>query len=187
MRIALAQINSVVGDLQGNAGRIEQIIRHINESAGMTIIFSTHNLNQAYRLSHEVVTLMYGKAQGTSLVNIFSGVVQKEDGEPVFDTGRARIRLPVFDGDVRQISVDPNDIIISRQPVSSSARNHFSGPIIEMIRDGRAVTVTVRSEEDFRVTVTERSVREMGLFIGEDVSITFKASSVAMYNPQGQQ
>ena len=170
-----------------NAGRIEQIIRHINESAGMTIIFSTHNLNQAYRLSHEVVTLMYGKAQGTSLVNIFSGVVHKENGEPVFDTGRARIKLPVFDGDVRQISVDPNDIIISRQPVSSSARNHFSGPIIEMIRDGRAVTVTVRAEEDFRVTVTERSIREMGLFIGEDVSITFKASSVTMYNPQGQQ
>ena len=168
-----------------NAGRIEQIIRHINESAGMTIIFSTHNLNQAYRLSHEVVTLMYGKAQGTSLVNIFSGIAHKENGEPVFDTGRARIKLPVFDGDVRQISVDPNDIIISRQPVSSSARNHFSGQIIEMIRDGRAVTVTVRADEDFRVTVTERSVREMGLFIGEDVSITFKASSVTMYQPAG--
>ncbi len=55
-----------------------------------------------------------------------------------------------------------------------------------MIRDGRAVTVTVRADEDFRVTVTERSVREMGLFIGENVSITFKASSVTMYNPQGQ-
>jgi tungstate transport system ATP-binding protein len=166
-----------------NAGRIEQIIRHINETAGMTIIFSTHNLNQAYRLSHEVVTLMYGRTQGTSLMNIFSGVIRKEDGEPVFDTGRARIRLPAFHRDVRQISVDPNDIIISRQPVSSSARNRFRGQIIEMIKDGRRVTVTVRAEEDFRVTITERSVREMGLFIGEDVSITFKASSVAMYNP----
>ena len=169
-----------------NAGRIEQIIRHINESVGITIIFSTHNLNQAYRLSHEVITLMYGKAQHTSLMNIFSGVAKKENGEPVFDTGRTRIKLPEFSGDIRQISVDPNDIIISREPVSSSARNHFSGQIIEMIKDGRRITVTVRAEEDFRVTVTERSVREMGLFVGEDVSLTFKASSVAMYHPQGQ-
>lgn len=170
-----------------NAGRIEQIIRHINQTAGMTIIFSTHNLSQAYRLSHEVVTLMYGKAQGTSLMNIFSGVAQHENGEPVFHTGRARIRIPTFDREVRQISVDPNDIIISRQPISSSARNHFTGQIIEMIQDGRRVTVTVRADEDFRATVTERSVREMGLFIGENVSITFKASSVAMYHPQEQQ
>jgi tungstate transport system ATP-binding protein len=170
-----------------NADRIEQIIRRINETAGMTIIFSTHNLNQAYRLSHEVVTLMYGKAQGTSLLNIFTGTAANEDGEPVFLTGRARIKLPAFERDVQQISVDPNDIIISRQVVSSSARNRFSGQIIEMIKDGDRVTVTVRSDEDFRITVTERSVREMGLFIGEDVHIAFKASSIAMYHPRGQQ
>ncbi len=169
-----------------NAGRIEQIIRRINETAGMTIIFSTHNLNQAYRLSHEVVTLMYGKTQGTSLMNIFSGVAQREGDEPVFHTGRARIKLPVFDGDVRQISVDPNDIIISKEPISSSARNRFSGQIIEMMKDGDRVTVTVRTDEDFRITVTERSVREMGLFIGEDVSIAFKASSITMYYPQAE-
>jgi len=105
----------------------------------------------------------------------------------VFDTGRARIKLPVFDKDVQQISVDPNDIIISKEPVSSSARNRFSGQIIEMIKDGDRVTVTVRTDEDFRITVTERSVREMGLFIGEDVFIAFKASSIAMYHPQEQQ
>jgi tungstate transport system ATP-binding protein len=169
-----------------NAGRIEQIIRRINETAGMTIIFSTHNLNQAYRLSHEVVTLMYGKTQGTSLMNIFSGSAQKENGEPVFHTGRAQIKLPVFDGEVRQISVDPNDIIISKEPISSSARNRFPGQIIEMIKDGDRVTVTVRADEDFRVTVTERSAREMGLFIGEDVSIAFKASSITMYHPQAE-
>jgi tungstate transport system ATP-binding protein len=169
-----------------NAGRIEQIIRRINETAGMTIIFSTHNLNQAYRLSHEVVTLMYGKTQGTSLMNIFSGSPQKENGEPVFHTGRAQIKLPVFDGEVRQISVDPNDIIISKEPISSSARNRFPGQIIEMIKDGDRVTVTVRADEDFRVTVTERSAREMGLFIGEDVSIAFKASSITMYHPQAE-
>jgi tungstate transport system ATP-binding protein len=169
-----------------NAGRIERIIRRINETAGMTIIFSTHNLNQAYRLSHEVVTLMYGKTQGTSLVNIFSGIVQKEDGEPVFNTGRALIKVPSFDGKTRQISVDPNDIIISKEPVSSSARNRFSGQIIEMMKDGDRVMVTVRTDEDFRITVTERSVREMGLFIGEMVSIAFKASSITMYNPEGE-
>ncbi|MBN2223942.1 MAG: ABC transporter ATP-binding protein [Deltaproteobacteria bacterium] len=169
-----------------NAGRIEQIIRRINETAGMTIIFSTHNLNQAYRLSHEVVTLMYGKTQGTSLMNIFSGVAEKENGEPVFYTGRARIKLPVFEKDVQQISVNPNDIIISKEPVSSSARNCFSGQIIEMMKDGDRVTVTVRTDEDFRITVTDRSVREMGLFIGEEVSIAFKASSITMYHPQGE-
>jgi len=170
-----------------NVGRIEQIIRRINEVAGITIIFSTHNLNQAYRLSHEVVTLMYGKAQGTSIMNVFSGTGHTRDGEPIFDTGRAIVRLPALDGDTRQISVDPNDIIISREPISSSARNVFSGQIIEMMKDGQRVMVTVRADEDFRIAVTERSVREMGLFIGESVFIAFKASSITMYHPEGRQ
>jgi tungstate transport system ATP-binding protein len=169
-----------------NAGRIERIIRRINETAGMTIIFSTHNLNQAYRLSHEVVTLMYGRTQGTSLVNIFSGVIEHENGEPVFNTGRALIKLPSFDGKARQISVDPNDIIISKEPISSSARNLFSGQIIEMMKDADRVMVTVRTDEDFRIAVTERSVKEMGLFIGEKVSIAFKASSITMYHPEDE-
>jgi tungstate transport system ATP-binding protein len=191
-RIAIARALAVSPDLllldeptanvdATNSTKIEQIIRSINEQEKTTIIFSTHNLNQAYRLAHEVITLMYGKPQEKSLRNIFSGYSEVIDGEPVFNTGRIRIKLPKLSHTVHQISIDPHDIIISRQEVPSSARNLFRGQIIELNKDEHLIGVIVRAREDFRVTITERSFRDMGLSIGEEVYIAFKATAVATY------
>ena len=191
-RIAIARALAVSPDLilldeptanvdATNSAKIEEIIRSINEQKKTTIIFSSHNLNQAYRLAHEVLTLMYGRSQEKSLRNIFSGNPELIDGEPVFNTGRIRIRVPELNNNIHQLSIDPHDIIVSKKAIPTSARNLFRGQIIEIIKDSSLIGVTVRAEEDFRVTITERSFREMGLTIGEDVYIAFKATAVTTY------
>jgi tungstate transport system ATP-binding protein len=164
-----------------NSAKIEEIIRTINDQKKTTIIFSTHNLNQAYRLSDEVLTLMYGRPQEKSLSNIFSGRPELLDKEPVFNTGRILIRLPDLNPRIHQISIDPSDIIISKNAAMTSARNLFQGQIVELVKNAHLIGVTVRAEEDFRVTITERSFKEMGLSIGEDVYIAFKATAVTTY------
>ncbi len=164
-----------------NSANIEEIIRTINDRKKTTIIFSSHNLNQAYRLAHEVLSLMYGRPQEKSLRNIFAGSSELIDREPVFNTGRIRIKLPDINDQIRQVSIDPHDIIISKVAIPTSARNLFRGQIIEIVKDSSLIGVTVRAEEDFRVTITERSFKEMGLSIGEDVYIAFKATAVTTY------
>jgi len=163
--------------------KIEEIIKNMrNSSGGGTIIFATHNINQAYHLSDEVLTLMDGKPQDASIKNLYSGESKIIDNEPVFDTGRNHVRLAGLSTGVRHISIDPNDIFVSHDPISSSARNVFSGEIIEIKknRDRIALTISINGE-NFSANVTATSFFEMNLTIGANVSIAFKASAVVSY------
>ena len=164
-----------------NVTKIEEIIKSINEIEKTTIIFSTHNIDQAYRISDEILTLMDGRPQTQSIKNFFSGTQITIDGEPSFDTGKLSIKLSDYYDDVNYISIDPKDIIISMEEISSSARNQFQGEIIEIIKDGEIIGVTISTGEDFRVDITRRSFEEMGLNIGKIVYIAFKASAVVTY------
>jgi tungstate transport system ATP-binding protein len=44
-----------------NVAKIERIIRDVNQRYDTTIIFSTHNLHQAYHIADDVLTLLEGK------------------------------------------------------------------------------------------------------------------------------
>ncbi|MEM2458980.1 MAG: TOBE domain-containing protein, partial [Candidatus Bathyarchaeia archaeon] len=78
------------------------------------------------------------------------------------------------------IHVPPEDIILSKYPLISSARNTFEGTITQITDIGHIVRLRVKvmSSKDFIVQVTKRSFNEMQLNIGSKVYIAFKASSV---------
>ena len=78
------------------------------------------------------------------------------------------------------IHVRPQDIILSKSRVETSARNQFRGTIVSVEGDDRVVHVGVDAGPVFRVQITRRSFQEMGLGIGEEVYISFKASSVVV-------
>jgi tungstate transport system ATP-binding protein len=164
-----------------NIVKIEDIIKNINEKYNTTIIFSTHNISQAYRLSKNVLTLMSGRPSREMVKNFFSGQCRKVADEPAFNTGRIDIKLPEYFDAADYASIDPKEIIISKDRISSSARNQFPGEITEIRKDGEIIGLSVDAGEIFYVDVTERSFSEMGLNIGQKVFIAFKASSVVLY------
>jgi len=74
--------------------------------------------------------------------------------------------------------VNPQDIILSKSAVESSARNVFKGRITEIMDLGLLVKLKVDVGKFFTVQITKRSFNEMGLNLNTEVFITFKASSV---------
>ena len=90
-------------------------------------------------------------------------------------------------------SIRPEDIIISRDVIRSSARNSLRGRIVEIADRGAVVYVTVRivpgparggpgaTAPDFIAMITRRSLEEMELREGLDVHIAFKSSAVHVF------
>jgi molybdopterin-binding protein len=76
------------------------------------------------------------------------------------------------------ISINPEDILVAKERLHSSARNAFSGKITKIIEENGLVQLEVESEETFRVQITRLSFHEMGLTLGSQVFVIFKASSV---------
>jgi molybdopterin-binding protein len=62
--------------------------------------------------------------------------------------------------------------------VETSARNQFRGFIVGVEEKNGTVMVSVDVGIIFRVQITLKSFREMGLKLGSEVNISFKASSV---------
>ena len=163
-----------------NTKALEEIIQNLSKDQETTVIFSTHNHNQAFRLADEIITLMEGKIVPFTPENIFRGKSVRDAEDTWFDTGRIKVFIPTK-GEVKAIYIDPKDILISLTPLSSSARNCFEGNIEGIRSNGDWVKIQVDAGEHLRVLITRKSFFEMGLNIGMKVYLTFKSSAVQVF------
>lgn len=164
-----------------NVEILEEIIRRLNRENGTTIIFTTHHMDQAYRLADEVIPLFEGHIVQSPVENLFHGRVVKSNDLSLFDTGKILISISRPEKEAKYISIPPQDILLSLVPLSSSARNSYLGKIISLQENKGAVDVTVQAGEEFKVRITKDSFREMGLNLGHQVYLTFKSTAVKVF------
>ena len=175
---------------------VKQVIKKLSER-GVTIVMATHDLNQAQELSERILLLDGGEivesgrpdelfigqssemARFTRSENFFSGESRVVEGVARIDIG----------GDVEihgsfswvgpvNIHVRPEDIIVSNERIVSSARNNLLGSIFRIEDHNSIIRIKVDAGVVFTVQITRRSFEEMGLNVGQEVYLTFKASSV---------
>jgi molybdopterin-binding protein len=70
---------------------------------------------------------------------------------------------------------------VSLAPVESSARNSFRGKITEISNTGTIIRTTVDAGVTFIAAITRRSFQDMGLTLGTEVYLTFKAADVHIF------
>ncbi|MFQ5656075.1 MAG: ATP-binding cassette domain-containing protein [Candidatus Methylomirabilales bacterium] len=163
---------------QATAKALEEVFRRIEER-GQTLIFSTHDPHLAHRLAHEVVVLRDGQLSPSPYENLFTGRLFVERENSWFDTGRVRIAVPRGLSHTRHVSIGPDEILLSRQPFESSARNVFQGRLIRIEERAEGILdVVVEAGESFIVRLTQQSFEELGLTIGARVHLTFKSTAV---------
>ena len=173
----------------GNASIINDVLRE--ESDSRVIVIATHDLPQVSRLADRVLYLMDGviseegapeqvEAITRFTENIFPGISRHVDGVSTLKVDNLELKFtePV-EGRV-SIHVRPQDIILSNDWIETSARNQFRGPIVGVEEKNGVVLVSVDVGTVFRAQITRRSFDEMGLFLGKEVNISFKASSVIL-------
>jgi molybdopterin-binding protein len=181
-----------------NAQIMEEVIATINREMRTTIVMATHNMFQAKNLPHRIALINDGKiteigepaeifgklsknlASFAAVDNTFTGTAEATAaGTTMVDIGNdVQIEATGQKQGVTSVFVSPQDIILSKSPVASSARNVFKGRIIEIFDLGSLVKLKVDIGKPFTVQITKRSFSEMALNLNVEVFIAFKASSV---------
>jgi len=177
---------------------IEEALSRVNRERQTTIIMSTHNMFQAQTLAHRAALLLDGRIEkiGTireifevpskhlasfaRLENVFSGVSSiVEEGTSLVDIG-GELKLEAAFTKLGKVMVyvSPEDIILSKNPIVSSARNTFKGRVVEVADLGPTVRLKVNAGRVFVAQITKRSFKEMQLNVDSEAFLTFKASSV---------
>ncbi|MCW4043951.1 MAG: ABC transporter ATP-binding protein [Candidatus Bathyarchaeota archaeon] len=181
-----------------NAAIIEEVIAAVNREDKTTIVMATHNMFQAKALPHRIALMNEGKitevgspadvfgnlsrnlARFAAVDNTFAGTAKATAaGTTMVDIGNG-VQIEVTAQKRGEVSlfVNPQDIILSKSAVESSARNVFKGKITEIKDLGSLVKLKVNVGKPFTVQITKRSFIEMGLNLNSEIYIAFKASSV---------
>jgi tungstate transport system ATP-binding protein len=181
-----------------NAQLLEEVIATVNREMKTTVVIATHNMFQARTLPTRIALMSEGKitevgspvevfgklstnlASFAGVDNTFRGNAQvTSEGTTLVDIGNG-VQVEVTgqkEGEV-SVFVNPQDIILSRSALESSARNVFRGRIVEITDLGSLVKLNVDVGKLFVAQITKRSFAEMGLNLNSEVFVVFKASSV---------
>jgi len=180
---------------------VQRELRQIHNRLKVTTIHVTHDFEEAIALGEHIAVIGEGYVKQTGTPeeifrqpnsefvarfamarNIFPGeVIDTDDRNTVFCTEDSEL---VVTTDLRgrlHASIRPEDILISPEPLHSSARNSFSGIITNITDKGSTLYITVNLPPDFICLVTRHSFEEMGLDEGQKVYITFKASAIHIF------
>ncbi|MBS7648036.1 MAG: ATP-binding cassette domain-containing protein [Halobacteria archaeon] len=180
-----------------NVSIIEEIISKVNRERGVTVVMATHNILQAEHLASKVAILHEGRlveigdveeifrksdflASFTRLWNIYSGQAYAlEDELALIDLGdEVKIEAITQKRGSVTVFIRPEEIIISVEPIRSSARNMLKGKIIEVSDLNQKVQLKVDAGKEFTVVMTKKSFKEMKLNLESQIYLNFKASSV---------
>lgn len=189
---------------------LQRELGRIHHELGTTTIHVTHDFEEAVALGDRIAVLREDRvadsrregsivqvgtaeeifrrpanefvARFVGVRNIFRGqTLPADDGHKLVCVEGMEIAVVTgLEGPVH-VSVRPEEIVLSRQPLRSSARNVFRGQIAAISDRGAIVYVTIRVPPDFICLITRRSLEEMELSEGTWVHMAFKASAVHVF------
>ncbi|MDD1660200.1 MAG: ABC transporter ATP-binding protein [Methanomicrobiales archaeon] len=184
-----------------NTTLIEEVVRRVNRTQGITIVLSTHDMGQGQRLADTLALIMQGRvhqsgraqdlfsypgtpeaARFMGFENLLEGsVVEKQDDLTVIDIGPRRITA-VSDAGVGEgvtACIRAEDLtLLSARSTQGSARNTLAGTITRIALHGSFARVTVDTGFPVTALITRRSAEEMEFRVGQPICVTFKATAV---------
>ncbi len=180
---------------------VQQELRQLHRVLNITTIHVTHDFEEAIALGHRIAVIGEGhlKQVGTPeqifrqpnsefvarfamTRNIFLGeAMHKANGDTIFSTQSTEFVSAVNIEGTCHASIRPEDILISLEPIHSSARNCFPGTITGIIDKGATLYITANLPPDISCLVTRHSFEELELEEGKGVYVTFKASAVHLF------
>ena len=181
-----------------NTSIIEEVIAAANRDMKTTVVMATHNMFQAKNLPTRIALMENGRlgevgkpteifgrlsktlASFAAVENTFVGEAKiLDDGTTLIDIGND-VQIVSSTQRTGRVSVfvSQDDIILSKTRLDSSARNSLQANIAEILDLDSIVRLRVDAGRLFTVQITKSSFTEMGLNLGSQVFLAFKASNV---------
>ena len=178
--------------------RMRQELLRIRRHTGTTIVQITHHFDDVFSLADRIAVMREGRivqvgetskvfqhpsntfvAEFLGISNIIHGSASR-DGRIVRITPREGPSFKAacdITGDVIA-TLPAEDVIISKAPFASSARNCIQGTVREIVASGSTVRVVLDAGFSLTALLTRESCRELDLEPGSQAFATFKATAV---------
>ncbi len=180
--------------------RMQRELALIHRRLKVTTIHVTHDFEEALSLGDRVAVLNQGQVAqvgtpddimrrpnsefvaGFALSrNLFRGEAVGDGDGALVDIGGWRIRADTALRGAVHVSIRPEDIFVSREPMRSTAGESCRGVITDAVDRGPVVHVGVNVPPQLTCLVSRQSCAELGLARGDAVWVTVKTSAVHVF------
>lgn len=149
---------------------------------GTTVCFSSHQLEDAYRWSDRLFSLVEGRLDGVTPENLFRVDLPPGGGTRVVRAGPLALTVVTDRSGPAIVAIPPEDILVSPAPLTSSARNQFPGRVRAIAQEGRgSIRLVVDAGTDLVVRITPAALADLDLRIGTPVVLSVKATAVRVF------
>ncbi len=149
---------------------------------GAALCFASHQLEDAYRWSDRLLALTDGQASPVTPENLFRADLPPGSGTKTVRAGPLTLQVYTDKSGPAILALPPDDIVVSIEPLHSSARNAIAGRIRRISEDGRGgVTLAVDAGVDLVVRITHSALADLGLTIGSSVVLSIKTMAVRVF------
>jgi len=180
--------------------RLMRELRKTLDKREIPVIYVTHDQIEAMEMADRIGVMNKGRivqldypeqvfstpksefvANFVGIRNIYRGRAKRADRGTAVDIDGTRIYSSIeSEGDVH-ITIRPEDIIVSRERISSSARNSLKGKVVAIVEKGPVIYVTADCGMDLTSAITRESLKEMHITIDDEIFMTFKAHNVNLF------
>lgn len=181
--------------------QLRELLKKINQS-GKTIIHVTHDFMEAATLSKKIAIIENGTliqwgvpdevfrnpvsefvARFSGIKNIFPCQFHSHEQHNGIYKGITINQMAIHlvkkpEKDHAHLMIPGEDIIVSEKQLQTSAINQYKGTVTDIYTLHNTVELIVKTQEEFSIMVSKKSLHNLGLYPGKEVWISFKASAV---------
>ncbi len=176
--------------------KTRKLFMNLHQDPSRTFIHVTHDFEEALSLADRLAILMDGRivqcgkpdeifnhpktkdvADFLGYRNVFSGVVR----DYFLQLEGIAFHVPLQSAGFAYIAIRSDDIIISRKPLLSSARNSFHGRVEHIFNRSTLVEVVLNIGVVLIIEITRKSFEEMQIKLGDQLWATFKVSAIKIF------
>jgi len=147
----------------------------------VAVCVASHLLEEAYRWADRILALHEGEPTPVTPENLFRA--QLPGGGPLQKVLVQGVPIEVMTDRAGAVTlaIPPDEIVLSAEPLHSSARNAIRGRIVRVAEQGPAIRVTVDGGLELVALITRRSFDALGLRVGGTVVASFKSVAVRIF------
>jgi len=180
---------------------MQEELRRLHRTLRVTTLHVTHDFEEAIALGDRMAVIGEGEikqvgppeeifrrpnsefvAHFAMSRNIFPGsMVPAESGRRRFKTDQTVFTVTVGNNGDNRAVVRPEDVLISLTPAPEADGNVFWGEISRISDRGSTLYVAVDLPPEITALMTRNAFRQMGLAVGMRVNVSFKSSSVHVF------
>ncbi|MFA7694928.1 MAG: ATP-binding cassette domain-containing protein [Methanoregula sp.] len=178
--------------------RMRKELARIHRATGTTIIQITHHFEDVFALADRIAIMREGTivqagnpaevfwhpkdtfvAEFLGIGNLIKGVAHR-NGNLTEITAGGNVTIVAAAGAEGPVvaTLHAEDVIVSKAPFASSARNCIPGTVTELVPSGSTIKIVIDAGFPLIALLTRESCRELELSKNSRVYATFKASAV---------